>query len=282
MMARSTSRFTAAATTAALLSFTGSAAAQSTGSTQPPDQPPALSSQAPTASPQVDAQAAKAHLSAARDTLSQMTQLPEAAQLTGDARTQVSELISNFNALITTTVDWPSAYAKVEGNLNTLLGPEGSVDEPRPGSSGTEGAVGTAGTTAALPANVKAKLIEFRNHLEQFEQASGGPRSASADSASGTAATPSPSPAGPSSSPAPEPAPGTTASSSVPAASSINRDEALQHVQAIEALLGSGSSSPASAEPSASAEGAPITLDAARMQQLRSHLAELKRILGQQ
>ena len=45
----------------------------------------------------VDAAAAKQHLSEARDTLSQLTSMPEAAKLQGDARTQVSQLISSFN-----------------------------------------------------------------------------------------------------------------------------------------------------------------------------------------
>ena len=34
-----------------------------------------------------------------------LTQLPAAAQLTGDARTQVSQLIANFNELITTQAE---------------------------------------------------------------------------------------------------------------------------------------------------------------------------------
>ena len=64
----------------------------------------------------------KRHLTAARDTLSQLTQLPAAAQLTGDARTQVSQLISNFNELITTNADWRAAYTKLQGNLTALVG----------------------------------------------------------------------------------------------------------------------------------------------------------------
>ena len=45
------------------------------------------------AAQKVDAEAAKRHLTEARNTLSQMTQLPEAGKLTGDARTQVTQLI---------------------------------------------------------------------------------------------------------------------------------------------------------------------------------------------
>ena len=78
----------------------------------------------------VDAAASKQHLSAARDTLSQLTSMPEAARLQGDARTQVSEVISSFNELITTQADWRSAYAKVDADLTALLGPD--TPEPAP------------------------------------------------------------------------------------------------------------------------------------------------------
>src|SRR5919198_322680 len=56
-----------------------------------PAQPPAAQPSTPQA--QVDAQAAKQHLSEARDALAQLTSLPEAAKLQGEARTQVSQLI---------------------------------------------------------------------------------------------------------------------------------------------------------------------------------------------
>ena len=109
------------------------AAAQAATPAQPPAQPPAETPPAqppaatpatpsPTPSQQVDADTVKRHLTAARDTLSQLTQLPAAAQLSGDARTQVSQLISNFNELITTNVDWRAAYGKVQGNLTALVG----------------------------------------------------------------------------------------------------------------------------------------------------------------
>ena len=83
--------------------------------TQPAQQPPRAqqtTTTQPATTGQVDANAAKKHLSDARDTLSQLTSMPEAAKLQGDARTQVSELISNFNELITTQADWRAAYAR--------------------------------------------------------------------------------------------------------------------------------------------------------------------------
>ena len=115
----------------------------------------------------------KRHLTNARDTLSQMTQLPAAAQLTGDARTQVSQLISNFNELITTNTDWRAAYTKLQGNLTALVGEQRADESPATPAAGAAGAVGTSGTVTLDPA-IRAKLIEFRSHLLEFEKAAGG------------------------------------------------------------------------------------------------------------
>ena len=89
---------------------------------------PATSSKAATAP--VDQEAARTQMTEARTTLTQLTQLPAAAQLAGEARVQVTQVIANFNELITTTHDWPVSYAKVEANLNALLGPENTDAEP--------------------------------------------------------------------------------------------------------------------------------------------------------
>src|SRR5688572_24250021 len=132
MKRSSITRWATAVAASAVLALPVSAFAQSTGSqppatgTQPPtstSQPPATAT-APEQQPagQVDADAAKQHLTAARNSLSEMTQLPAASQLTGDARTQVSQLITNFNELITTKTDWRASFAKVETNLNALIG----------------------------------------------------------------------------------------------------------------------------------------------------------------
>jgi len=111
-----------------------------------------------------------------------MTQLPAAQQLTGENRTQVSQLISNFNELITTNTEWKASYAKLSANLTALIGAETAdaspaaapAAQPAP-ATGTAGAVGTSGTTAAtLDPAVKAKLVEFRTHLKEFERAAGG------------------------------------------------------------------------------------------------------------
>ncbi len=214
----STIRWATPLVTAALLAVPAAAMAQSAPPQQtppaqstPPSQtappqstPPAPQTTAPAASAQVDATAAKQHLSEARDTLSQITSMPEAARLQGEARTQVSQLISNFNALITAQSDWRAAYSKVEDNLNALIGPDGS-EQPgasaagTTGTSGTAGAAGTAGSTgttgttasaasaapgaaASLDPAIRAKLVEFRMHLREFEKAAGGPNNNEAES----------------------------------------------------------------------------------------------------
>jgi len=149
-------------------------------------QPPAESAQSAAAAPagqsQADTEAAHRHLIAARDSLSQLTALPAAAQLSGEARTQVSQLITNFNELITTKADWRASYQKVAANLNSLIGPDNSDAEAAggaptatTGATAAPGAVGTAGTaTVELDPTVRAKLVELRKNLAQFEKASGG------------------------------------------------------------------------------------------------------------
>jgi hypothetical protein len=118
----------------------------------------------------------------ARDTLSQLTQLPAAAQLSGEARTQVSQLISNFNELIGNPPDWHTSYQKVAANLATLLGPDNSDAEATAGAptnatgaTATPGAVGTSGTaTVELDPSIRAKLVEFRRSLNDFQKAASG------------------------------------------------------------------------------------------------------------
>lgn len=268
-MKRSTSRWTTAIAAAALLGVPAATFAQTpaqtptsqtpTTSSQPPtstSQPPASTSgaqsstpatepgaQPPSAQPpatQVDAAAAKQALSDARDTLAQLASMPEAAKLQGEQRTQVSQLISNFNELITTQSNWKDAYGKVENSLNALIGPEsGSTAEPgaAPSMAGTAGTTGTGSTAATgtsgsapTPASgspeasaasatsidpaLRAKLVEFRTHLKAFEQAAGGNvTTSSAPSSTAASAEPAAASTEPSSStPNPTSAPETSAS----------------------------------------------------------------------
>jgi hypothetical protein len=149
-------------------------ATQPPPTTQPPTtQPPATTPPDPStegATAPADADAARRQLTEARDVLSELTQLPEAAALTGEARTQVTELITNFNELITTQTDWRATYAKVQANLTALVGAE-TTDEANvpPPATGTAGAVGTSGMTTLDP-KVREKLIEFRTKLVAFEK----------------------------------------------------------------------------------------------------------------
>ena len=199
-MHRSPARWTTAFTAAALLTLPAAAFAQVA---PPPATPPATATQPqpeaqaqpqPQAQPpdaKVDAAAAKQHLSDARDTLSQITSMPEAAKLQGDARTQVSTLISNFNELITTQSDWRAAYAKVDANLTTLLGPD-TPDAPPP-ASGVSGAVGTSGASpATLDPAIRAKLVEFRTRLKEFERSAGGGAAGAMAPSAATGATTNP------------------------------------------------------------------------------------------
>jgi len=268
---------------------------------------------------QADADSVKRHLTAARDTLSQLTQLPAAAQLTGDARTQVSQLISNFNELITTNTDWRAAYGKLQGNLTALVG-EQRADESAAPVAGTAGAVGTSGTTAIDPA-VRAKLVEFRSHLMEFEKAAGGGTNASstpaaepADAAapapsSTTAATAAPatasSPASASAAPEPtatsgnasqQPAPAGTSGSTAAAAAAGDQQPArpaaaaghdakaaeghktaMSHIDAIEAILnGMAPAGTSGTTASKTAKPAAGSLDSAKIEQIRTHLQQLR------
>jgi hypothetical protein len=83
---------TAAAPTAARDSVAASTAAANA---------PATSSKA--AAAPVDQDAAHARMTEARNTLTELTKLPASAQLTGEARVQVTQVIASFNELITTT-----------------------------------------------------------------------------------------------------------------------------------------------------------------------------------
>jgi len=270
---------------------------------QPPDTPPAAAQTTPSAqpaAPPASEDAAKAHLTAARNILSQLTQLPAAAQLQGDARTQVSQLITNFNELITTQSNWKASYAQVQANLEALIGPSMQADASR--STGTPGAVGTSGATAAASVDpaVRAKLTEFRSELDQFEKAalnatpSATPEAPEATSTSTSSATTTSTetrtatPATPAAPTAPDPEPQTET------ATPLDSEEILHHVQAIEAILGTNADAQAAAQagagqvstattPSGSTRTtitpSDVTLNQAQLTELKTHLAEMHRLL---
>jgi hypothetical protein len=264
------------AAAAASLALAASSAAQTAA---PPAQP----------APAVNQDLVKQHLTTARNTLSAVTQLPAAAQLSGEARTQVQQLISNFNELITTGADWRASYAKVESTLTTLLGPAA----PAP-ASGTTGAVGTSGTGVTLDPAIRDMLVEFRTNLKQFERvASGG---GTPPPTPEPAAAPSPNPAG-----APAAPPADERPDSPPAANENGQGTSgapggvLLHVEAIEVILGAQSAAQKSATaaaggavvssetPSGSTRttitGPNVTLTPEQLDQIATHLKEIRRLL---
>lgn len=169
---------TPAATPAATPAQPAAAPAQS-----PAAPAPNVAASATAAPSPVDAEAARRHLTAAQATLSQLTKLPAAAQLTGESRAQVTQLVSNFNELSTAQSNWRASYLKVAANLTALLGPENSDNEATAavpttatGTTVTPGTVGTAGTATVekIDPAVRAKLVELRRNLVEFQKASGG------------------------------------------------------------------------------------------------------------
>jgi hypothetical protein len=264
-MKRSIARWTTTMVAAAMIAVPTAGYAQ-TQPPQPPSAPPAQTTPAPQgAQPASDQDAAKQHLTAARNALSEMTQLPAAQQLTGEARTQVSQLISNFNELITTNADWRGSYAKLATNLNALVGAS-TTDEAAARPTGTAGAVGTSGTVTLDPA-IKAKLIEFRSHLEKFEKAAGGMEPSAPTNPAATSAPPSA---------APPSTPSEPANPTEPRR--MDEEQILNHIAAIEAIIGV-QPPPTGTTGTGAASSANLTLTTAQIEQLRTHLAELKKLV---
>ena len=293
--------WTTAFAAAASLAIASSAAAQTPPPATPPAQtpPPATAAQDPAAAPNPTQDAAKQHLTAARNSLSELTQLPAASQLTGEARTQVQQLISNFNELITAKTNWRESYAKVEGTLEMLLPPE-----PSPAASATPGAVGTSGTTPSIDPAVRAKLVDFREHLNKFEAVAAATPAPTAAPASAVS-EPSPT-APPASTPA---AAGSTTSTFTtttttsapdeprpdpePSSEGISAEDILLHIEAIEALLGAQSTAQSAAtsaaggavttSPTASGStrttvnNADVTLTPSQLDEIKAHLADIRR-----
>jgi hypothetical protein len=311
-MNRTSTRWTTTLAAAASIALATSGFAQTVPPDQPPTQPPPAQ-----AAPAVNQDLAKQHLTAARNVLSEVTQLPAAAQLTGETRTQVQQLISNFNELITKDSDWRASYEKVETSLTALL----RADEPA--ASGTPGAVGTSGAVTAPPAKldptIRARLVELRKHLDSFEAVVDG---GGAPSAAATAAPPAAPPntaAPPTSPPAtaapPTAPPATAAGSAATTAATAERPDAptpadptspdqqvtvvakdvLNHVEAVEVILGAqavaqkastaaaGGAVQSTETPSGSTKttitGPDVRLNASQLEQINTHLKEIRRLL---
>ncbi len=213
---------------------------------------------------QADSSAARQHLTEARQSLADLTALPQAQQLQGDARTQVSQLISQFNQLITSQADWKASYAQVNTTLTSLLGESSAASA----SSSTSGAVGTSGSASAsgtIDPAVRSKLVEFRTHLQAFYTAAGG-EGAGASSMSSMSST-----------------------SSTGSMSSAPSSDVESHVAAIERILdqaGGGASTSSSATGSTGSAGAmgsassrtsaSVTLTQEQIDQIRMHLQAIR------
>lgn len=247
-----------AATATQSLPATATATASSMGQTahqqgtQPPTQAdPAVAAQA---SGEGDPEAAREHLTAARNTLSALTQLPAAAQLSGEARTQVAQLISTFNELITTQSQWRDSYAKVNGNLTALLGPDSGASDPT-NAAGTAGAVGTSGAApATIDPAVREKLVELRRHLTAFEKVASGGTTATTTPSNSSSMTPT----------IPTSTPDSAVTAPAPQGAASGSADVMRHVAAIEGML------------KMQDESGGLTLTKAQVEQLRTHWAALR------
>jgi hypothetical protein len=264
--------------------------------TQPPTGTPEAQNPATAQQPsQADTGAAKQALSDARDSLAQLTALPEAQRLQGETRNQVSQLIANFNELITTQTNWKASYDKVETSLNTLLATgdagaaatSGTGAAATTGTSGTEAGAATSENSTQVDPKIRAKLVEFRGHLQDFAKAAGAEGNASTPSstmppAAATGSTMNPSnpesatnPTSPTTEPtqppatSSEPAVGTSgATASAPSSTDmpgVDREQVSKELDAIQAILAQASNG---------------SLNQAQIDQLTSHVQQLRQLLG--
>jgi hypothetical protein len=144
---------------------------------------------------QPDEAAARAALAQAKQSLTELIALPDTSKLSADARSAINQVITNFNSLVTAESNWYERYRDVQRSLAPMIGPdpaEGAAGATGTSGTGTTGAAGTTGTsgTAAgattatgaaggasvdVPAPVKDKLVQFRQHMSEFAQAAGAP-----------------------------------------------------------------------------------------------------------
>jgi hypothetical protein len=246
---------------------------------------------APPSSPSPNQDLARKYLTDARNALSELTQLPAAGQLAGTPRQLVQQLITDFNAMLSISAGWHESYEKVDATLNALL------EAPEP-ATGTAGAIGTSGSSKAADAidpAIRAKLEEFRAHLEQFEDAASGSAAANPSSA------PTPTPDEPSLTAPPAtgnrpdspPAPTADAREDQEVAG-VARD-VLLHVEAVEVLLGAqdaaqkaataaaGGAVVSTQTPSGSTRttvtGPNVTLTEEQLLRIKAHLNDIRLLL---
>ena len=186
-MKRSTTRWTTAFATAALLVLPAAGRAQTPPATSSPSKP---TTQAPAAAPQQGG-AAQEHIRQAQTALKDV----QVASLEAKAKTKVSELQRHLNALeksasataSKTKPTWATNVAAIDKILTELIGPATA--------SAPAGATGTTGKEKAAAIKIddatKAKLMEVRTHVTAFAAAmSGSPASSSPEPSSEPAAAP--------------------------------------------------------------------------------------------
>ncbi len=122
----------------------------------------------------------------AKQALMDLTKLPEASQLQGEARNGVIQIINSFNSLVTADTNWYDRYQDVQQQLTRILGSDVSGSSA---SSGAEsGSVGTSGAASNdVPPAIRSKLVEFRQHLSAFGKAAGAPDNGAAAGTGSTA-----------------------------------------------------------------------------------------------
>lgn len=270
-------------------------------------------SQQPPAQEGQQAAAARERLLEAREALAELAKMPEAAQLQGQARTEVSQAINSFNTLLTAEANWYDQYKMVMQNLYNVLGPANA--ESAAGTSGTAGTAGstsgstTAGSTASgtgeqVPQALHDKLVEFRQKLMAFGREAGAPDVTGGVTGPGTAGTSGATPQAGSSatgtsgtSGAGTPATGTAGTPPYPqSGTSAAAGETLeQHIDAIndiiqEVLSGApgssgtagtsgttGGTSAASGTAGSSVPGV-VTIDREKLDRIQSHLQRMREI----
>ena len=158
-------RWATAFAATASLAIASSAAAQTPPPATPPAQtpPPATAAQDPAAAPNPTQDAAKQQLTAARNALSELTQLPAASQLTGEARTQVP---ATNQQLQRADHDQYQLACVVRQGRGNAWKPWANLNPP-PAASGTAGAVGTSGTTPAIDSGPSRQLVQVPRTSEQ-------------------------------------------------------------------------------------------------------------------
>ena len=253
---------------------------------QQQQQPPTSTTQSqatPTEGQGRNGAAARQALLQARDSLTEVTTMPEASRLQGQARTNVVEIINTFNGLLTAESDWYEQYQDVDRRLASMLGLQSDTTAGTSGSASGE-ATGTAGSSTAgvdIPPAIRTKLVEFRQHLAEFARAAGAPGAgASHEQGSGSDLT------------------GQSGTSGTSGSSPSQSSETLdQHIDAISDLIQQSLSQSASAETSgASTTGSgtegtagtsgstsasrrgTVTLDRATIDQIQSHLQRLREL----